>query len=68
MSETNELPVPPPEDEESALVSARLEESREWVINTYRKHQRIRRCIAMRANDHFVIVFLLTFSTLDLTH
>ena len=42
MSETNELPVPPPEDEESALVSARLEESREWVINTYRKHQRIR--------------------------
>ena len=42
MSETNELPVPLPEDEESALVSARPEESREWVVNTYRKHQQVR--------------------------
>ncbi len=41
MSETNELPVPLPEEDESALVGARLEESREWVINTYRKHQQV---------------------------
>ena len=41
MSETNELPMPLPEEDESALVGARLEESREWVINTYRKHQQV---------------------------
>jgi len=41
MNETNELPVPLPEGEESALVGARPEESREWVINTYRKHQHV---------------------------
>jgi hypothetical protein len=41
MNETNELPVPLPEDDESALVGARLEESREWVISTYRKHQKV---------------------------
>ncbi|SVE28242.1 uncharacterized protein METZ01_LOCUS481096, partial [marine metagenome] len=41
MNETNELPVPLPEEEESSLVGARLEESHEWVINTYRKHQKV---------------------------
>ena len=41
MSETNELPVPLPGEDESALVGARPEESREWVVNTYRKHQRV---------------------------
>ena len=39
MDETNELPVPLPDDDGSALVGSKLEESREWVINTYRKHQ-----------------------------
>lgn len=42
MSETNELPVPLPEENDSALVGARPEGSREWVINTYRKHQQVR--------------------------
>ena len=41
MDKTNELPVPLPEDDGSALVGARPEESREWVINTYRKHQQV---------------------------
>jgi len=41
MSETNEFPVPLPEEDESALVDARLEGSQEWVINTYRKHQKV---------------------------
>ena len=42
MNETNELPVPLPDDDGSALVGARPEESREWVINAYRKHQQVR--------------------------
>ena len=42
MSETNDLPVPIPEKDESALVRSGLEESYEWVIETYRKHQRVR--------------------------
>ena len=37
MSETD-LPVPRPE-EESPAIQSRPEESREWVIETYRKHQ-----------------------------
>ena len=41
MNEKNELPVPLPNEDESALVSSKLEESREWVINTYRKHQQV---------------------------
>ncbi len=35
MSETNDLPVPIPEKDESALVRSGLEESYEWVIETY---------------------------------
>ena len=42
MNETNELPVPLPDDDGSALVGSKLEESREWVINTYRKHQKVK--------------------------
>ena len=42
MSETNDLPAPIPEKDESALVRSSLEESREWVVETYRKHQRVR--------------------------
>ena len=41
MNETNELPVPLPDDDGSALVGSKREESREWVINTYRKHQQV---------------------------
>ena len=33
--------MPLPEEEESSLVGARLEESHEWVLNTYRKHQKV---------------------------
>ena len=42
MNETNELPVPIPDDDGSALVGSKREESREWVINTYRKHQKVK--------------------------
>jgi serine/threonine-protein kinase len=41
VNETNELPVPLPDDDGSALVGSKREESREWVINTYRKHQQV---------------------------
>jgi len=41
VNETNELPVPIPDDDGSALVGSKREESREWVINTYRKHQQV---------------------------
>ena len=40
MNEKN-LPTPTPNDDESALVGARPEESREWIIKTYRKHQKV---------------------------
>ena len=40
MNEKN-LPTPNPNDDESALVGARPEESHEWVIKTYRKHQKV---------------------------
>ncbi len=39
MSETNDLPVPRPTGDESPVVQTKLEESQEWVIDTYRKHQ-----------------------------
>ena len=39
MDKINELPVPIPDNDRSALVRSKREESREWVINTYRKHQ-----------------------------
>ncbi len=39
MSETNDLPVPRPEGDELPVVQPKLEESQEWVIETYRKHQ-----------------------------
>lgn len=41
MNENNELTSPLPEEYESALVGARPEESREWVIRVYRKHQQV---------------------------
>jgi hypothetical protein len=41
VNETNELPVPLPDDDGSALVGSKREGSREWVINTYRKHQQV---------------------------
>ena len=40
MNEKN-LPTPNPNDDESAIVGARPEESHEWVIKTYRKHQKV---------------------------
>ena len=39
MSETNDLPVPSPAGDESPVVQTKLEESQEWVIETYRKNQ-----------------------------
>ena len=39
MSETNDLPVPRPAGDESPVVQTKLEESQEWVVETYRKHQ-----------------------------
>ncbi|MCH7623582.1 MAG: hypothetical protein IIB46_05820, partial [Nitrospinae bacterium] len=39
MSETNDLPVPRPTGDESPVVQTKLEESQEWVIDTFRKHQ-----------------------------
>lgn len=39
MSETNDLPVPRPSGDESPVIQTKLEESQEWVIETYRKHQ-----------------------------
>ena len=39
MSETNDLPVPKPSGDEAPVVQTKLEESQEWVIETYRKHQ-----------------------------
>ncbi|MFQ5449155.1 MAG: SUMF1/EgtB/PvdO family nonheme iron enzyme [Nitrospinaceae bacterium] len=39
MSETNDLPIPRPDSDESPVVQPKLDESREWVIDTYRKHQ-----------------------------
>jgi len=39
MSDTNDLPVPRPEGDETPVVQTKLEESQEWVIDTYRKHQ-----------------------------
>ncbi len=39
MSETNDLPVPKPSGDESPVVQTKLEESQEWVIDTYRKQQ-----------------------------
>ncbi len=41
MNETNEFPISKPDEDESSLVDARREKSREWVINTYRKHQQV---------------------------
>ncbi|SVB20568.1 uncharacterized protein METZ01_LOCUS173422, partial [marine metagenome] len=41
MNETNEFPISIPDEDESSLVDARREKSREWVINTYRKHQQV---------------------------
>ena len=38
MIETNDLPVPRPE-EEVPVVQPHPDESPEWVISTYRKHQ-----------------------------
>ena len=39
MSETNDLPVPSPAGDEAPVVQPKLEESQEWVIDTFRKHQ-----------------------------
>jgi sulfatase-modifying factor enzyme 1 len=39
MSETNDLPVPIPAGDELPVVQTRLEESQDWVIETFRKHQ-----------------------------
>ena len=39
MSETNDLPVPKPVGDESPVVQTKLEESQEWVVDTFRKHQ-----------------------------
>ena len=41
MNETNEFPISMPGEDGSSLVNARREKSREWVINTYRKHQQV---------------------------
>ncbi|GJL79971.1 MAG: hypothetical protein NPINA01_29600 [Nitrospinaceae bacterium] len=39
MSETNDLPVPRPSGDELPVAQPKLEESQDWVIETYRKHQ-----------------------------
>ncbi len=39
MSETNDLPVPQPEEERAPVAQPKPEESPDWVIETYRKHQ-----------------------------
>ncbi len=39
MSETNDLPVPQPDEERAPVAQPKPEESPDWVIETYRKHQ-----------------------------
>jgi serine/threonine-protein kinase len=39
MSETEDLPVPAPEEDRSPVAQPRPDESPEWVIATYRKHR-----------------------------
>lgn len=39
MSETEDLPVHQPEEDQSPVLQPRLEESQDWVISTYRKHR-----------------------------